>query len=64
MGFRRGLSCETQLILKVLEWSKVLNEHGQADVVILDFTKAFDSIPYQQLLGKADYNGIFGNLQL
>lgn len=43
-----------RLISLVYEWSKVLNERGQVDVVFLDFAKAFDSVPHQRLLKKAD----------
>ena len=45
-GFQRGLSCETQLITVIHEWSSVLNTHGQVDVVFLDFAKAFDSVTH------------------
>ena len=54
-GFQRGLSCETQLITAIYEWASVLNVHGQADIVFLDFAKAFDSVPHERLLLKADY---------
>ena len=54
-GFQRGLSCETQLITVIYEWALVLDVHGQVDVVFLDFAKAFDSVPHERLLLKADY---------
>ena len=57
-GFQRGLSCETQLITVIYEWASVLNVHCQVDVVFLDFAKAFDSVPHERLLLKADYYGI------
>jgi len=57
-GFRRGLSCETQLITVIYEWASVLNVHGQVDAVFLDLAKAFDSVPHERLLLKADYYGI------
>ena len=63
-GFRRGFFCETQLISRAHEWSKVLNERGQVDVIFLDFAKAFDSVPHQRLISKVDYCGIRGNLKL
>ena len=45
-----------QLITVVYEWALVLNIHGQIDVTFLDFAKAFDSVPHEQLLLiKADY---------
>ena len=54
-GFQPGLSCETQLITVIYEWALVLDVHGQVDVVFLDFAKAFDSVPHERLLLKADY---------
>ena len=57
-GFQRGLSCETQLITVIYEWSSVLNTHGQVDVVFLDFAKAFDSVVHERLLLSAHYYGI------
>ena len=46
-GFRRGRSCETQLALSVNDLAKVLDRQSQADVVIMDFSKAFDLVPHQ-----------------
>ena len=57
-GFQRGLSCETQLITVIHEWSSVLNTHGQVDVVFLDFAMAFDSVAHERLLLTAHYYGI------
>ena len=59
-GFLRGLSCETQLISVVHEWARTLNTHGQADVIFLDFSKVFDSVPHERLLLKAHHYGIHG----
>ena len=42
-GFLRRLSCETQLVTVIHDWARSLNQHGQVDVIFLDFTKAFDS---------------------
>ena len=57
-SFQRGLSCETQLITVIYECASVLNVHNQVDVVFLHFTKAFDSVPHERFLCKADYHGI------
>lgn len=57
-GFQSGLSCDTQLISVIHEWAKVLNIHGQIDVIFLDFAKAFDSVPRARLLLKARHYGI------
>ena len=60
--FRRGLSCETQLVSVIHEWSKILDTHGQVDIIFLDLAKAFDSVPHERPLLKASYYGIRGKL--
>ncbi len=40
----------------------VLNPYRQVDMAILDFSKAFDKVPHQRLLGKLRYYGISGAL--
>ena len=60
-GFRQKYSCEqTQLIKTLEEISKNLdgNDGGtQTDLIILDFSKAFNSVPHQRL-NKLEYYGI------
>ena len=59
-GFRPGRSCETQLINTVehLAWS--VNDRNQTDLLILDFSKAFDKVAHKRLLLKLEYYGIRG----
>ena len=42
-GFRFNHSCQTQLILLVEDILKVMDSHHQVDLILLDFTKAFDT---------------------
>ena len=49
-GFRKGRSCETQLIITVDEIAKSLDNRSQVDLLILDFSKAFDTVPHARLL--------------
>ena len=60
-GFRAGMSCETQLIEALEDWSSVMDEgSSQIDVIVLDFSKAFDMVPHQRLLQKMYSYGITG----
>ena len=60
-GFRNGMSCETQLIEAMNDWTSTLNKgKGQIDVILLDFSKAFDVVPHQRLLLKLRNYGITG----
>ena len=59
-GFRKGHSRETQLINTVEEISRGLNSKQQLDCLVLDFSKAFDTVPHQRLLYKLEYYGITG----
>jgi hypothetical protein len=61
-GFRAGLSCETQLITAINDWSNCLNNRSQIDLITLDFSKAFDKVPHQRLLSKLAFYGIRSNI--
>ena len=56
-------SCETQLINTMEEITRHLdrNKKPQIDALILDFSKAFDTVAHQKLLFKIDHYGIKGN---
>ncbi len=59
-GFRRNRSCESQLILTTHDLATTLDKKGQTDVVIMDFSKAFDVVPHKRLMLKLDHFGIRG----
>jgi hypothetical protein len=59
-GFRRNRSCESQLILTVNDLAKSIDDNKQVDLILLDFSKAFDKVPHQRLLRKIDHYGIRG----
>ena len=61
-GFREKRSCETQLIITVEEISRYLDNRQQVDLLILDFSKAFDTVPHHRLLQKLDHYGVRGNI--
>ena len=45
-------SFETQLILTVDDLAGETDKGGQTDVILLDFSKAFDKVPHKRLLLK------------
>ena len=61
-GFRKSRSCESQLIQTVQDLANSLNEGEQIDAILLNFSKAFDKVPHQCLLGKLQHYGVRGNL--
>ena len=57
-----GHSCESQLITIVEHLARNLDHGKQTDVLLLDFSKAFDTVPHKRLLKKLDHYGIHGQL--
>lgn len=60
-AFRKGRSCETQLVLTVNDLSKALDGGKQVDCILLDFAKAFDKVSHKSLLAKLDNYGVNGS---
>jgi hypothetical protein len=61
-GFRQGHSCETQLISTIQDIALELDNRKQIDIIIMDFTKAFDKVPHRRLLLKLWRYGIRGKI--
>jgi hypothetical protein len=59
-GFRKGRSCETQLIEFVDDISKNIQEGRQTDILIMGFAKAFDKVNRSLLIHKLRYYGTDG----
>ena len=60
-GFRARRSCETQLVTLTHELALSLDNLIQTDMVVLDFSKAFDRVPHQRLMRKLHHYGIRGS---
>ena len=61
-GFRKGRSCETQLIEFMDDLTSNLEERHQTDILIMDFAKAFDKVDHSLLTHKLHHYGIRGNV--
>ena len=59
-GFREKRSCETQLLMLVDELSKHMQKGKQTDLILLDFSKAFDKVAHEKLLSKLHFFGVRG----
>jgi hypothetical protein len=61
-GFRKHRSYETQLVNTIETVARSLDKKEQVDMLILDFSKAFDTVPHQRLINKMEHYGIKGNI--
>ena len=59
-GFCAKRSCETQLTMLIEEIQQNLSEGKQTDVILLDFSKAFDKVSHGKLIHKLHGYGIRG----
>ena len=61
-GFGSGYSGETQLLITMHDLLPNDDKGLQTVMVILDFSKAFDTVPHGKLLYKLDNYGITGSI--
>ena len=57
-GFRKDHSAELQLLQTVYDLATSLNNSSQCDVILLDFSKAFDRVSHRHLMLKLEHYGI------
>ena len=60
-GSRNNRSRETQLINTTENLARSINHRNQTDLLILDFSKVFDTVSHRRLLLKLEYYGIRGH---
>ena len=60
-GFREKRSCETQLVMLIEDLASNLQAGRQTDLILLDFSKAFDKANHEKLLHKLHQYGVRGN---
>ena len=51
-GFRERRSCETQLIMLIEDLARNASVGRQTDIILLDFSKAFDKVNHSKLIWK------------
>lgn len=61
-GFIPGRSVLTCQLQCLDQWTKSFDQNIPTDVIYLDFSKAFDRVPFNRLLAKLDHFGIRGEL--
>ncbi|CAM5091339.1 unnamed protein product [Eretmochelys imbricata] len=57
-GFTKGRSCQTNLISFFEKVTDFLDKGNAVDLIYLDFSKAFDTVPHGELLVKLEKMGI------
>ena len=62
-GFLIGRSTFTQLVETLEEWTSLLDQNNNIDILYCDFKKAFDSVPHHRLMLKVKSFGIGGKIE-
>ena len=63
-GFRKGHSCESQILITLDDLYRSFDKRNQVDVGVLDFSCAFDTVTHMRLTSKLSSLGIIGPIQI
>ena len=64
-GFREAYSAQHPLFRLIQSWQKQLHESGLVGTIMMEFSKAYDYLPYDLMVAKLeDYGLAKENLQL
>ena len=61
-GFVSGRSCQTNILVCLEKWTKMVDNGNSVDVAYFDYAKAFDKVSHRLLLLKLSRYGIDGKL--
>ena len=61
-GFVNRRSCLTNLLEAIEDWTREMDQGSAVDVIYLDYSKAFDTVPHKRLLHKLRAYGFTGKL--
>ena len=61
-AFRKNHNCETQLVNVIHDWATAIDNRQHVDIFILDFEKAFDTVPHDLLKSKLHRYGVPKNI--
>ena len=63
IGFRKGRSCLTKLLVYLDRVTDIVDEEDNVDIIYLDLKNAFDKLTHHRLMSKLLNNGINGELR-
>ena len=56
-GYRKGFNTQTALLSLIKKWKSILDKKGFSGAVLVDLSKAFDTINHELLIAKLDVYG-------